>query len=76
MDKETVQRLSIKLFQVTGKNEIWHKDALRNGEVKLIRSPSKIDIKTISGGGGLLFSLPMFACKEENVKFLHFEFMI
>ena len=24
---------------------------------------------------GLLFSLPMFACKEENLKFLHFEFM-
>ena len=30
-------------------------------------------LKVISGR--LWFSLPMFACKEENVKFLHFEFI-
>ena len=31
--------------KVGGKNEIWRKDALINGEVKLIRSHAKIDVE-------------------------------
>ena len=44
-----------------------------NGEVKLIRSHAKIDVKSYFMGD--LFSLHIFVCKGENVKFLHFEFM-
>ena len=38
-----------KLFEVGGKHETWHKDAFRDGGVKLIRSYAKICVKTISG---------------------------
>ena len=38
--------------------------------VKLIEGHVKIDIKTIPAGGGILFSLPMLACKEEKCKIL------
>ena len=31
------------------KHEIWHKDAFRGGEFKLIRSHSKFYVRTISG---------------------------
>ena len=34
-----------------------HKYALRNGEIKLIRSHAKINVKSHFGGGGLLFAL-------------------
>ena len=40
------------------------KDELMDGEVKLIGSHAKIDVKTISGG-----DFCMFLRKEENVKF-------
>ena len=34
-----------KLFKVGGNHETWHKDALRDGGVKLIRSHVKVDVK-------------------------------
>ena len=40
-----------------------HKDAFRDGKVKVIRSHSKIDVKIISVG--TFVSLLMFACKEK-----------
>ena len=53
--------------QERGKHEIWHKDAFRHGEFKLIWSHAITDVRTISGG--FSFSAHMFACKDENVKF-------
>ena len=61
------------MFKVGGKNETWHKDAPKVEEIKLIESHAKINVKAIPRG--LFLSLPMTDCKEENVKFLHFEFI-
>ena len=46
-----VQILStiLNFFKAGGKNEIWHKHASRYGEVKLIGSHAKIDVKAIPG---------------------------
>ena len=43
------------------------------GEFKFIRRHSKIDVTTISG---FLFSVHMFACKDENVKFFSLKVLI
>ena len=58
-------RLTIKLFKVGGKDETWHKNAFRDGEVKLIRSHAKMYVKTI-WGGDLLLSSPMTACHKKS----------
>ena len=51
-----------------GNREIWQKDALKDGEFKLLVSIDvKGDIRTISGG--FLFFVHMIACKDENVKY-------
>ena len=46
--------LSIEIFQGREKNENWHKDVSKDGEVKLIGSHAKIYVETIP-----LFLLPM-----------------
>ena len=38
------------LFQVGGNHEIWHKDAFKGGEFKLIKSQMKSGASTILGG--------------------------
>ena len=53
------------------KHEVCHKDAFRGGEFKPIRSHPKIDDRTISGV--FSFSVHIFACKDENVKFFSFK---
>ena len=55
------------LFRLGGNHEIWHKDAFKGGEFKLIRSLVKSDVRTISGGS--MFFVHMFACRDENVRF-------
>ena len=42
------------LFLVGGNHEIWHKDAFKGREFKLIRNHVKSDVRTIFflGGGG------------------------
>ena len=47
--KKMVQRLAKILFQVGENNINWHKDASRDGEIKLIRGHVKIDVKIIPG---------------------------
>ena len=37
------------MFKVGGKHETWHKDAFREGEVKLVRGHVNIYVNTISG---------------------------
>ena len=61
-------------FQEGEKHEIWDKDAIRGGELKLIWSYAKINNKNISWG--FSFSAHMFACKDENVKFSAFRLLI
>ena len=44
----------------------------RDAAVRLIVSHAKINVKTIPEE--FLFSPPMFACKQNNVIYLHLEF--
>ena len=52
------------LFQEREKHEIWHKDAFRGGEFKLM---GKLMSELFQGE--FSFSAHMFACKDENLKF-------
>ena len=38
------------LFQLGGNHEIWHKDAVKGGEFKLIGGHPKSDVRAVSGG--------------------------
>ena len=56
-----------RLFHVEGNHKIWHKDAFKGGELKLINSHVTSDVGTTSGGS-MLF-VHMFPCEDENIKF-------
>ena len=72
IEKKIVRRLSIKLFQVRGKNEIWHEDALKNGEVKLVRSHTKVGVESFRGGGGALVFAPCACLRKRKCQIFAF----
>ena len=50
-------------------HEIRHKNALGDGEFKLLGRPAKTDVRTISVGFLFFFFIHIFASGDENVKY-------
>ena len=71
--EEVVQRLSITIVPVGGKNIIWHKDAFKDKKVRLNGSHAKINFKTLQG---VIYVFTPNCLLEKNKKYQIFAFQI
>ena len=71
-NQEVNRSILPQLFEVGGKQKIWHNDALRGRKFKLTGSDAIIDVRTVSGGGHICFSIHIYMCLLEEIKYVKF----
>ena len=64
------------LFSVGGNHKIWHRDAFKGGDLKLIKSHVKSDLRRTNSGGFIFLFIICFPVKMKMPNFSIFRFIV